>query len=371
MAATLRIAHIGDIHLGSHQYGYKVRKASLRETLIKLADQLMAYDIVLLAGDLCDHPYPEADDLYALQSFCKLLRDAGVKVYACVGNHDKQDESEVQICDIISASGPSDRVHNSVAGIKIGVYNHRWSKKLPELIDSIPDDLDIIMMHQSAGGFLPSIMAPELNEELFRQVCAKCKYLALGDLHIHKQMKVGDCIAAYPGVIDFLKTSYAYKDFKFWDIAYNPDQKKVIECRSVGIEVASKTLVCSTEEGNWGRQINAFVKEEIGEHPFLIVKRPLEKAEEVESWLEDLKKVYPKLTTHTLTLKPTEEDGTPTQELRLEDDGENDFIAIVHTDKTIEEHEVDIVGEIWRNASSTKIAAILQKDLEEEVKDDN
>jgi Icc-related predicted phosphoesterase len=88
---TVRVAAVGDIHLGADSAG------TLRPSLAALGEQA---DLLLLAGDLTRHGTAQeahvvADELAALP----------VPVIAVLGNHDYHDEQPEQVAAILGARG--------------------------------------------------------------------------------------------------------------------------------------------------------------------------------------------------------------------------------------------------------------------------
>jgi Icc-related predicted phosphoesterase len=87
----IRVAAVGDIHLGADNAGL------LRPRLAPLAEQA---DVLLLAGDLTRHGTPDEGRLVA-----KEFADMPVPVVAVLGNHDYHSDAQDEIGRILSDAG--------------------------------------------------------------------------------------------------------------------------------------------------------------------------------------------------------------------------------------------------------------------------
>jgi DNA repair exonuclease SbcCD nuclease subunit len=93
----LILAHLADLHLGFSAYdrvvqGRNARTRDVEEAFLKALGQVVSLkpDLVILAGDLLDHPHPDSGVLVALTDGLALLRDGlpDVPVLAVAGERD-------------------------------------------------------------------------------------------------------------------------------------------------------------------------------------------------------------------------------------------------------------------------------------------
>lgn len=87
----MRIAAVGDVHLGTDSRGL------LRPALRELPDRA---DVLLLAGDLTRHGSPAEAEVVATE-----FADVGVPVVAVLGNHDYHSDAESQMVDMLESCG--------------------------------------------------------------------------------------------------------------------------------------------------------------------------------------------------------------------------------------------------------------------------
>lgn len=87
----MRIAAVGDVHLGTDSRG--LLRPALRE-LPALAD------VLLLAGDLTRHGTPAEAEVVARE-----FADVGVPVVAVLGNHDHHSDAAAEVTDLLESCG--------------------------------------------------------------------------------------------------------------------------------------------------------------------------------------------------------------------------------------------------------------------------
>lgn len=87
----MRIAAVGDIHLGTDSRGL------LRPALRELPERA---DVLLLAGDLTRHGTPAEAEVVATE-----FTEVGVPVVAVLGNHDHHGDAATEISDLLEAYG--------------------------------------------------------------------------------------------------------------------------------------------------------------------------------------------------------------------------------------------------------------------------
>lgn len=356
-----KISHIADLHIGSNQYGLSSRRANQKQTLLKLASELKKYDICLIAGDVFDSPFPSPDDISLWVQFTEVVNSQGCVLIVNVGNHDKLYDSARQWVDL--SPFIQKRSHNGLVTVKnitINYLDHIKRRDLKDKIENLPES-DILMMHQSCAGFMSSIMRPEIDEESLELLSKKAKYVALGDLHIHKVMKISkNNIVAYPGNIDFLRLCDPYSDFKFLEIEF--DQDKNVSIKSISFEPTQKTRVIKFSE-------NKDIKKEVLKDPkgFYIFRYFSKDHEALNKELEELKQEFEDFCFHLYRekVKPTKDESV--QEV----DEDTDFMSLVKKEKFLEDRDVDLINDIWNNPNAENVEEVLRKDLESQINANN
>ena len=363
----IKIAHISDLHIGSHQWGNVGRQKHHGKNLHKLADELKDYDIVMITGDVFDSPEPSPLDVIQWIYFCRDLKGFGAELIVNVGNHDMVVGSEYQWVETglleerdIHKEKSGD-LHDTILGIKILNLSYIHKKQIKDVINNIPDGMDIIMMHQSAAGFLPSIARPQLDEEDLAELSKKCKYLALGDLHIHKIMKLSNgCTAAYPGTNFFLKLGEECNDFKFLEIQFDETKKKVSKIKSIPYSPDQASYVINLFESS--SVLGIVAKDPFA---FYIVRYTPAQEDEARGLVSEVNKHFPGAIIHLHRDKPPKVADSLESDSEVTED--TDFISLVEKENSLEQRDVDLVSEIWNNPSTDNIAAILEKDLTETI----
>ncbi len=364
----IKIAHIADLHIGSNQYGIEGRRLNQRLSILKLAEEIKSYDICLVAGDIFDSPTPTPEDISLWNEFGKIVSSDESKVIACVGNHDKVYGSEKQWIDLSPfmfqrEKYSSDEVPiNSmvVYGLRITYVDHVKRRDLPKTIDSLPDS-DIIMMHQSCSGFMSSIMRPEIDEELMSNLSKKARYIALGDLHIHKIMNLSkSCTIAYPGNVDFLRLCDPHTNFKYLSISVDNNEIKKID--SIPFEPTQKTKVLAFDKS---LNLSSIFKKD--PESFYVIRYFSEDQEKLSTDLKAITEDNQNICFYLYREKPKQK-ASETNETVNED---TDFMGLVKKESYLEDRDVDIINDIWNNPNNDNVESILRKDLESQVNANN
>ena len=91
----MRIAHLGDLHLGRRIGDYSITGLQ-RQIMLQIADKVekKEIDTVIIAGDIYDSAVPDAEAVSVLSEFLTKLRNANKDVFMIAGNHDRGDYIE-------------------------------------------------------------------------------------------------------------------------------------------------------------------------------------------------------------------------------------------------------------------------------------
>lgn len=151
---TVRIAAVGDIHLGNAGYG-----PATQSLLARVAE---VADVLALCGDLTDRGDPEE-----ARQLSRALAPVGVPVVAVLGNHDHESDKPEEVCRILSDAGVHvldgdavDLFGVGFAGVKgfAGGFGRRalgpWGEKMIKLF--VQEALQEALKLESALGQLRS-----------------------------------------------------------------------------------------------------------------------------------------------------------------------------------------------------------------------
>jgi exonuclease SbcD len=362
----IKIAHIADLHIGSNQYGIKQRQINQRLSCLKLAQETSKYDLIIAAGDIFDSCDPQPNDICCWMDMCNIWTNAGCNVLACSGNHDIVYGSEKQwihtgACFTGSPSNLDKyEAIQHLKPINIVCINYIKRRDIKDVIQKIDDNLDIIVLHQSAGGFLPSIMRPELDNDDLKALSSKCKYLALGDLHIHRKMKLGGCTIAYPGNTEFLRLSDPINNFMFIELEYNTETKELSDIKSVNFSPLQKTNVFSfTGIKEFEDTVNEFSAD-------FNIFRYLPEFNNSVSEIEN--KMSVELSNQIIYFHRDKEKKIEEETNDVEQVSENsDFIELAQQEKYLDELDIAIIQELWSNPSLGSVHEVLKKDLNNQI----
>jgi DNA repair exonuclease SbcCD nuclease subunit len=363
----IKIAHIADLHIGSNQYGIKQRRINHRLSCLKLANETTKYDLIIAAGDIFDSCDPQPNDICCWMEMCNIWVNAGCNVLACAGNHDIVYGSEKQWIDtgMCFSGSPSNldkyEAIKHLKPINIVCLNYIKRRDIKDVIQKIDDNLDIIVLHQSAGGFLHSIMRPELDNDDLKALSNKCKYLALGDLHIHRKMKIGNCTIAYPGNTEFLRLCDPTNNFMFIELEYNTETNSLDEIKSVNFTPHQKTNIFSFGGVNhFEEKVNEFSSD-------FNIFRYLPEFESSISKIES--KMSSSESNELIYFHRDKEKKEALEKINnVKQVSENsDFVELAQEEKYLDELDIAIIQELWSNPSLGNVQDVLKNDLKNQI----
>lgn len=221
----IKILHTADLHLGRMNFNIRERIIDFSAAAMKIWDVAVheRVDLVIMAGDVFDSPEPDPYSAWAFSKLCSDLHRENIQVVAIVGNHDSHKLSEVSgsrcswiksLFPHVISEVPGDGAFCGVSRItfpgkdpsmalRLVALDWMPSQKCRAVLNTVPPDVDVLVMHQSCSGFMPTIAVPEVELE---SLVGKAKYVAMGDLHISKTLHPSpDTMVAYPGSIEMCK----------------------------------------------------------------------------------------------------------------------------------------------------------------------
>jgi DNA repair exonuclease SbcCD nuclease subunit len=222
----IKILHTADLHLGRMNFNIRERLVDFSQAAMKIWDIAVheKVDLVIMAGDVFDSPEPDPYSAWAFSKLCSDLQREKIQVVAVVGNHDSHKLSDVSgskcswiksLFPSIISEVPGDGAFCGVSritfpgkdpsmGLRLVALDWMPSQKCRAVLNTVPPDVDVLVMHQSCSGFMPTIAVPEIELE---SLAGKAKYVAMGDLHISRSMHPSEeTIVAYPGSIEMCKS---------------------------------------------------------------------------------------------------------------------------------------------------------------------
>ena len=209
-----KFLHAADLHLGHSNFGNEGRIKDFADQLDKIHDIAIAQkaQMAILAGDVFDSPDPDPYSVTAFRLFAEKMFKAGISLVAVTGNHDRHatrigDDPVTRVESVHShinySIGGSGKLALFEAGmgaahaLRIAALDWMPSSKVSAALEALPENLDVLVMHQSCSGFLPGIAACEVQLEWLAD---RARYVAMGDLHISRELRPGDnTVVAYPG----------------------------------------------------------------------------------------------------------------------------------------------------------------------------
>lgn len=222
---AITILHTSDIHLGS-KFGFLAGKAGeqrdlLRRTFAKIPEvaQAQKADLLVIAGDLFDSPYPSSADVTQVQVVFSQLLGAGVKVALIPGNHDRLEMGSIFASDAFAKLEEQGlhifREHKptlkTFPELGINVYGtatkDRVTKVSPLAELSVDKSLPAIGVFH---GSVDLVAKPE-NSPIYKQNIedSGLAYVALGDWHSSLDVGTVKTKAWYCGSPEVLQADQA------------------------------------------------------------------------------------------------------------------------------------------------------------------
>ncbi len=219
----LKILHTSDIHIGAPfkflgESGgiYRNRIKKSFESSIDLAIS-EGVNLVLLAGDIFDSPYPSELNTTFFRDQLFKLSDNGIRTVILPGNHDNLDVGSIFTKTEIFQNDPNIFVFDStkkkeirIEALETCIYGNGTIDKnskdspfkgLSELVSKGADKYKIVMGHGSYSGMGHTGDAYPFSKEDLEKL-SSTSYVALGDWHGYLDISTQNIKAIYPGSIE-------------------------------------------------------------------------------------------------------------------------------------------------------------------------
>jgi len=199
----VRFIHCADLHLDTPFSGLsggssaEIRQAELRQTFLSIVELARGTDALIISGDLFDQDAVEPETIRTLTRGFASLGETRVLIAA--GNHDPLVEKSYYRLAAFSPNvhifGPElERV--TVADCDIYGISFRQMNQTESLLAGFCADAgrpSVMVMHGNLGGQDYNPLMREAVET------SGLSYLALGHVHSHSEVKLGQTLCVYPG----------------------------------------------------------------------------------------------------------------------------------------------------------------------------
>lgn len=185
----VKILSAADTHVGCRQYGLRAREADIEKSFEQLVNKTKNYDALTISGDIIDSTRPLPRTVEFLKRMHRRLVQMEKPCYVSIGNHDLTTPHWISILDQGSKYGFR-LLDNSTADVNgVKIYGCSFTdKKTFNYGINIPDDTDLLLMHQSVTPFAGFPSKTSFEPEDFADVTAQI--VVVGDIHVHKMFEV-------------------------------------------------------------------------------------------------------------------------------------------------------------------------------------
>ncbi len=201
----IKLLHTSDVHLGAKlsYLGSKSaeQRGQIRKSFEKVVDTAIEQkvDVVMIAGDLFDNPYPSKVNVVFVRDLLLKLSKANIKVAVIAGNHDRLEPGSVFTSEEMTFDDPNIRIFHkddnmwvieefdlTIVGVSCALQKSRKSP-FSEIKESPKTKNNVALLHGSAefagreADNYP-IAKAEIDNSLYN-------YIGLGDWHSMLELK--------------------------------------------------------------------------------------------------------------------------------------------------------------------------------------
>lgn len=221
----MKFVHFADLHLGYEQYNQSWRAEDFASAFKRAAEfaVMEGVDFAIIAGDLFHRSVPNPKTLNDVIEVLKIFKSHGIPVFAIEGNHDKSIREMsayhlLESLELLNVLGlrkervegdlvTSERVENLylVKGVfkdlEIIGDRHRTKWQVEKILPYLKGgENSILVLHQTVKEAVDFDM--NIAWDLTIDQLPPAKYYAMGHIHLHRDLKVGDTFLVYPGSIE-------------------------------------------------------------------------------------------------------------------------------------------------------------------------
>jgi DNA repair exonuclease SbcCD nuclease subunit len=200
----MKFVHIGDCQLGFKQYGLAEREEDFYKAVGKVVDRAcdIGVDAFVWPGDIFDAVRPPAQAVQFLKGAVDRLTAAGITSLGIDGNHDVADSAWLNVCGIKPLNGREVKIK----GVSFYGLNYMREAAIKDKIEKLAaqgvaaGQIDVVVLHQSLAE-MANFPGVELSATWLAHKLKPLgvKYVALGDIHIYKELVIDGIRFVYPG----------------------------------------------------------------------------------------------------------------------------------------------------------------------------
>jgi len=230
----MKVAHTADNHLGFVQYHLRERKEDFFKAFEKVVDRCIEEGVELLlhAGDLFESYHPDTETIYRAIGQFRRLKEAGIKVVAITGNHDRALRrgifppqkilEELGLLTLLDPFGEVEFDGLSIFGFRYFPRRHFEEfkeRKLREFEEKAlkGNSPSVLLFHQAIDQFLPF---KDAFEVLLTELPSGFSYYAAGHIHLPRLEEVKGGKFAYPGSTEFRSLMEAQRGLRGFNLYY-------------------------------------------------------------------------------------------------------------------------------------------------------
>ena len=236
----MKVAHTADNHLGYAQYHLRERKEDFFKAFEKVVDRCIEEGVELLlhAGDLFESYHPDTETIYRAIGQFRRLKEAGVKVVAITGNHDRAlrkgifpPQKILEELGLLTLLDPFGEVEFD--GLSIFGFRYLPRRYFEEFKDGKLREFEeralrrnspsVLLFHQAIDQYLPF---KDAFEVLLTELPSGFSYYAAGHIHLPRLEEVKGGKLAYPGSTEFRSLMEAQRGLRGFNI-YHPETGEV------------------------------------------------------------------------------------------------------------------------------------------------
>jgi len=249
----IKIAHLGDGHLGKRQYGLRKREEDTKVAVAHCFTEAIkqAVDVIILPGDMFDTAKPSADNVRHLARLVGKARGAGIAVIGIDGNHDNSATSWLEVCDVDTFKDYEPIIIKDTSFYGLNNYrSNAFQDKLCETVDHFVKEgtnIDVFIIHQAVAemaGFSGLELKAQWVAEQLSMI--KTKYVAMGDIHDYSEMEFEGMRFCYPGSCEM--TAMGERREKFWVNVVIDGDKVDTQCMDIPVRKIKEFFLDTYED---------------------------------------------------------------------------------------------------------------------------
>jgi len=286
----LKIAHVGDTHLGKKALKLKEREKDFELAFERFIDSVIEnkVDMVIHSGDLFDTGKPDIEVILFCMKQLARLKEKGIPFFVVKGSHDVGFGDTKTIIDLLEQAGllvdlsnPRYLHGNELLGERVGnvcIYGV-WGKKskIKEFYQNInvkldPNCFNILLFHHAVSSIAGSEMFADINTE---DLPKGFDYYASGHWHGREELKYNGKPLIYPGSLENCNMDEMIRNDEkgYYLIDTETGEYKFVRIKTRPVIVLEVEANDEDADTLMDKAINSIkeVKSKEGEEPILII----------------------------------------------------------------------------------------------------